>query len=133
MGTKDISKVDFFRQFQQFYNRTLSTKLCYSAFTKTGLIPLNPDIIIVELLKYQTNQGTAKPVLESKSESKGFATPPPTTPPPSNWIEWLTPLSLQTCQKGVDYIQDRQSKAIIEETPLTLLVLHIQKKVEKAS
>ena len=135
MGTKDISKVDFFRQFQQFYNRTLSTKLCYSAFTKTGLIPLNPDIVIVELLKYQTNQGTAEPVLESesKSESEGFATPPPTTPPPSNWMEWPTPLSLRTRQKGVDYIQDRQSKAIMEETPLTPSVLRIQKKVEKAS
>ena len=113
MGAKDISKVDFFRQFQQFYNRTLSTKLCYSAFAKTGLIPLNPDIVIVELLKYQTNQGTAEPVLESESESEGFATPPPTTPPPLNWMEWPTPLTLRTRQKGVDYIQDRQSKAIM--------------------
>ena len=72
----------------------------------------------------------SSPILPSSPPS--FATPPPPHTPQTNWMEYSTPLTLRTRQKGVDYISER-IKAAIDGILVTLLVIRVQDKVEQAS
>jgi hypothetical protein len=53
MGAQEISKVDFFQIFQTFWDKTMKVKIIQSSFCKTGLIPLNPSIILKKLKVYK--------------------------------------------------------------------------------
>ena len=70
-GATEITKANFFALFLVFSDRTFTSKLCISAFKKTGLIPFNPSVILDKIKEYKKVQD----VLEVKSnddKSKGF-------------------------------------------------------------
>ena len=78
----EISKVDFFSFFQRFHDQTFKNpKIYQSAFRKTGLILLNPLVVLEKMREYQALQ-MPEPVVETPSSSPllsssvGFATPP---------------------------------------------------------
>jgi hypothetical protein len=141
-GVTEISRVDFFSFFQGFHDKVFKNpKIHKSAFRKTGLILLDPSIVLNKIKKYRLIQA-ARPVTPPPrllhtassppllSSSPGFNTPPPQTP--TNWHKYSTPLTLQSRKKGVEYIRGRQLSAI-EGTPITPSVIRVMDKVEKAS
>jgi hypothetical protein len=80
----DISKVDFFSFYQQFYNRTFRKPSIYkSEFCRTGLILYNPLIVLEKMKEYQGLQAqlvqdtVERPSSLLLSLSIGFSTPPP--------------------------------------------------------
>jgi hypothetical protein len=142
LGAREISKVDFFAFFQQFHDKTFKNPHIHtSAYKKTGLIPLNPLIVLQKMKEYQAiqkaqrpktpplYQSSPPPLIPSSSPS-GFNTPPPQQ---TNWAEFHTPLSMRTRKRGINYIEERQLKSIQEGIPLTPSVLRVTQKVNKAS
>ncbi|KIM94488.1 hypothetical protein OIDMADRAFT_75280, partial [Oidiodendron maius Zn] len=54
MGAKEISRTDFFAFFQRFHDKTFKNpRIHKSAFRKTGLIPLDPQQVLLKLKEYQ--------------------------------------------------------------------------------
>jgi hypothetical protein len=125
LGGNSVSKTDFFAMFQSFSDRTWSTKLCQSAFRKTGLIPFNPSIVLDQMNKYGRIQEpeSVEPILREPSSSPAFA-----TPPPRPWKEFDTPVTYTQRKRGADYIDDRLENGPF---PLTLSFRHIEAKVDK--
>jgi hypothetical protein len=101
-----ISKVDFFSFFQRFYNQTFKNpKIYQSAFRKTGLIPLNPLIVLTRMKEYQaqiTEKVVEMPSFLLLSSSIGFATLPST---PTNWNLYSTPLTMRSRKQGLEYVR----------------------------
>ena len=137
----EISKVDFFAVFQTFWDKVFkSHRIAVNSFKKTGLIPLNPLIVLEKMkenkdLLKQLRTSTPPPRQSSPilSSSPGFATLPSHTPlQADDWTNWPTPLTLRTRNKGVNYIKER-TIAAINGTPITPTVVRVQDKVEMAS
>ena len=140
-GATEISKVDFFAVFQTFWDKVFkSHRIAVNSFKKTGLIPLNPLIVLEKMKEYkdllkQLRTSTPPPRQSSPilPSSLGFATPPSHTPlQADDWTNWPTPLTLHTRNKGVNHIKERIIAAI-NGTPITPTVVRVQDKVEMAS
>ena len=143
-----MDKKAFFAMFQRFWDKVFDSRsLARNSFKKTGLIPLNPELILSKMKEYKQLQKQEKrrartptpptspirqssPVLQS---SLAFATPPPRTPSPTtNWAEWDTPLTIRTRKKGVEYVQERL-EAALSGVPITPTVKRVQEKVKGAA
>ena len=128
-GAQDITKVDFFLFFQRFHNQTFKNPQIYqSAFRKTGLIPLNPELVIRKMKGYQGKQTVQEETFSSslKMLSDRFVTPPPQ---PSNQDFFNTPLTMRSRKQGIEYVQSRTIAAINGDIPITPSVLRVQDKV----
>lgn len=120
LGGNAVSKTDFFALFQTFSDRTWTSKLCTSAFRKTGLIPFNPSIVLEKMADYGGIQEA--PLIErGPSSSPGFATPPP------NWHQFDTPKTYTGRKRGADYVEERLWNGM----PLTPSVKRVKSKVDK--
>jgi len=140
-GATKISKVNFFAFFQTFHNKVFKNRqIATSVFRKTGLIPLNPTVVLTKMkeyhkiLKESRLQTPTPPPRQSSlllpSSSPAFTTPPPQTP---NWNEYSTPLTLRTRKRGFDYVKERNIAAMEGVTPITPSVIRVADKVENAS
>jgi DDE superfamily endonuclease len=119
-GANEITKADFFNIFARFSTQTFTPELCKSAFTKTGLIPFNPDLVLDKMKVYGGIQ--EYPLVGSDNkESNAFATPPP------SWAEFCTPVTNTGRRKGQEYITNRLIDGLITPT-----VIRVQEKVAKA-
>jgi hypothetical protein len=136
-GATEVSKADFFSFFQRFHDRTFRNPRIYqSAFRKTGLIPLNPELVLNKMKEYtrkQTVESTPPPNLDDSDDSSNAFATPPSPIQTTNWQDWPTPFTMRTRKKGVDYIQSRTEQAILGIQQLSPSVLRVQAKVEKAS
>jgi hypothetical protein len=63
------------------------------------------------------------------SSSIGFTTPPLT---PTNWNLYMTPLTMRSRKKGLEYIRSRTVSAIDGDILITPSVLQVQDKVSQA-
>jgi hypothetical protein len=75
LGANEITKTDFFHYFNTFSSYTFTLQLCKAAFQKTGLIPLNPNLVLDKMKQYGRVQEVQRDK-EEEEESEGFATPP---------------------------------------------------------
>jgi hypothetical protein len=136
LGAQEVNKVDFFRFFQYFWNKAIKrTSAIQSAFTKCGLIPLNPTAVLQRVQQYggrQTLESDNEEEADSDS-SDAFTTPPHTPPSEPTFTDWPTPLTMRTRKKGIDYIRTRQLAAIEGSDPLTPSVIRVTDKLEKAA
>ena len=136
MGAQEISKVDFFRIFQTFWDKTMKVKTIQSSFRKTGLIPLDPSIVLKKLKIYQGKQEVQASKDSdsegSRSDRSEVFTTPPHTPLPT-FADWPTPLTMRTRMKGSEYVKGRMQAAIGNEQPLPPSVAHVQNKLEKSA
>jgi hypothetical protein len=149
MGAETIDKKAFFAMFQRFWDKVFnSSTIARNSFLKTGLIPLNPELILSKMKEYKQLQKQEKrqartptpptsPIRQSSpiflSSPPAFATPPPRTPsPPINWAEWDTPLTIRTRRKGVNYVKER-IEAALSGTLITPSVKRVQDKIEGAA
>jgi hypothetical protein len=132
-GATEISKVDFFVVFQTFWDKVFkSRQIAVNSFKKTGLIPLNPLIVLEKMKEYkdllkQLRTSTPPPRQSSPilPSSLGFATPPSHTPlQADDWTNWPTSLTLHTRNKGVNHIKERIIAAI-NGTPITPTVVRV--------
>jgi hypothetical protein len=121
-GATEITKTDFFSLFNKFSSRTFTPKLCASSFTKTGLIPLNPVIVLDKMKEYGGIQEQEQVELFNDS-SEGFA-----TPPPQPWHEFSTPITNTQRRRGSEYVMER-----LQSGDITPTVLRVQDKVARAS
>ena len=136
MGTKEISRTDFFAFFQRFHDKTFKNpRIHKSAFRKTGLIPLDLQQVLLKLKEYQALQRpkTPPPLIERSSPPLPSSLPRFTTPPPLDQTQFQTPLTIRTRKLGVEYIKQRYNDSLEQGTPITPSVIHIAKKIEKAT
>ena len=130
-GATEISKVDFFAFFQTFHNKVFKNRqIATSAFRKTGLIPLNPTVVLIKMKKYhkilkESRLRTPTPpswqsLLLLLSSSPTFTTLPPQT---LNWNKYLTPLTLRTRKRGFNYVKERNIAAMEGVIPITPSVI----------
>ena len=136
LGAKEISRTDFFAFFQWFHDKTFKNPRIYkSAFRKTGLIPLNPQLVLSKLKGYQALQRPKTPPLIQRSSpplpssSPGFTTPPP----PADWARFQTPLTIRTRKPGFEYIRQRHHDSLEQGMPITPSVIRVAEKIEKAA
>ena len=78
-GATEVSKTNFFSFFQRFHDQAFRSPRIYrSAFKRTGLIPLNPELVLnrmKECKRKQIVESTPSPN-DSDADSVGFSTPP---------------------------------------------------------
>lgn len=139
-GAREITRVDFFSFFQRFHDKTFkNSRIHKSAFRKTGLIPLNPELVLSKMKEYQAIQKSVRPqtplLIERSSPPLLSSSPAFTTPPPlrSDWHKYNTPLTMRSRKLGVEYIRKRQFDAVDQDLPITPSVIRVFQKVEKAS
>jgi hypothetical protein len=73
IGTDTIDKKDFFAIFRRFWDRVFnSSTIVYNSFLKTGLIPLNLQLVLSKMKEYKQLQ---------KQEKRYTCTPTPPTSP----------------------------------------------------
>jgi hypothetical protein len=79
LRARQISKADFFALFNKFSVKTFKPKLCKSVFQKTGLIPFDPNVVLLKIKQYRGIQETQREKSPSSSEESepAFATSPP--------------------------------------------------------
>jgi len=141
-GATEISRVDFFSFFQRFHHRIFKNpRIHKSAFRKTGLIPLNPMVVLSKMKEYHAIQPTVRPQtppqqppsspLLFSSSPTGLSSPPPL--PTRNWTLFQTPLTIRSRKSGIDYVRKRQFDAMEGRIPITPSVVHVSDKVEKAA
>lgn len=139
MGATKVTKTEFFGFFQTFHDRCFKNpRLEKSAFRKTGLIPLNPMVVLSKMKDYFQVQKATRPLTPPPRESSpmfpgsnGFTTPPPQTP--LNWNLFETPLTLRSRKIGVDYVRERQMASISDGIPLIPSVTRVTDKIEAGS
>ncbi|RFU24351.1 hypothetical protein B7463_g11984, partial [Scytalidium lignicola] len=105
------------------------------SFRKTGLIPLNPEIVLRKVKLYQGKQTIKSDVLSNASSDAFediFDISNPSTPPQITWANWPTPFTLRTWKSGMEYVRAHTIESInrIEITPS---VVHVQDKLGKAA
>ena len=90
LGAKEISRTDFFAFFQRFHDKTFKNpRIHKSAFRKTGLIPLNPQVVLSKLKEYQALQRPkTPPLIQRSSPPLPSSSPGFNTPPPPNWADF---------------------------------------------
>jgi len=148
MGAETMDKKAFFAIFQRFWDKVFNSRIiARNSFKKTGLIPLNPEVVLSKMKEYKQLQKQQKRRVRTPSpptslvrqssplfpSSPAFATPPPRTPSPTiNWNEWDTPLTIRTRRKGVEYVHGR-IEAALSGTPITPSVKRVQEKLEGAA
>ena len=87
----------------------MKVKTIQSFFRKTGLIPLDPSVVLKKLKIYQ---GRQKVQASKDSDSEGgesdelevFTTLPLRTPS-STFTDWPTPLTMRTRTKGSEFVK----------------------------
>jgi hypothetical protein len=124
-GATEITKTDFFFLFNKFSDRTFTLKLCKASFRKTGLIPFDPDVVLLKMKQYggiQETQRKESPLSSEESEP-AFA-----TPPPRPWAEFTTPITNTGRRRGSNYVFERLKAGTITPT-----VIRVQEKVSKSA
>ena len=122
LGGNAVTKTDFFAIFQTFSDRTWTTKLCKSAFRKTGLIPYN---LVLEKMK---DYGGMQDNIQRESDREPSSSPAFATPPPKPWEEYNHPITYTQRKRGSNYVDERIEKG---PWPLTPTVKRVKLKVDK--
>jgi hypothetical protein len=95
-----------------------------SAFRKTGLIPFNPNLVLIKMKKYRALQKPLETPPRRSSPPVLSSSPAINTPPPQlEWINLNTALTIRTRKSGVEYIKQGQIESIKQGSPLTPSVI----------
>lgn len=134
LGTQEITRTDFFSFFQSFHNKTFKNPRIYkSTFKKTGLIPLDPLLVLSKIKEYQALQRLQTPPCRSlpaifQSSSLVFDL---------SLLQigdnYNIPLTICSRKQGVEYIRKRYFDAIEQGLPITPLVVRVADKIKKVS
>lgn len=110
-GCEAFTKVEFLHAIADIRKATFKSNSIRSAFRKTGLVPYNPDMVLVKLRESMPESPSLQP-----------STPPRATPPPME--ELPTPHTVRTLQRHA---------ALLQETPLSPTFRHALDKYIKGS
>jgi hypothetical protein len=124
-----MTKADFFAQFQRVTDRTWTEKLCRSAFRKTGLIPLDPEVVYEAIRKkgyhFQEEILALAPEESLSDESEPAFTTPSARPILCH--EFDTPITNTTRKRGIKYLNNRDDQAV------TPTARRVRQKCDKAA